>query len=268
MLSFLRQGTGVFNARNRIGPCVWPHFDLLAIHRGTVAVSLLGGSEFALGPRQAILIFPETPFAGYALSTSARASAQHFALGDEELGPACHVLDQLRGRRRGHLLLRGGWNVDVERDLRRAIAIGDPGRDQHKTAQRTALLVLLLSALQVAAVPARPGPPPPPALEALVQWLRLRMDQETALSEMARQADLSTNRFIEVFRRHYATTPVRFFMGMRMHEAQRLLAETSVPIKDVARRIGFRDLPHFYRAFASFCHRTPLGYREHHGLRG
>src|SRR5688572_14701932 len=62
-VQFRIHGIGQFDSSHGIGPCVWPHFDLLTVLSGRVWVELLG-DRVELTRGQAILIHPQTPFVG------------------------------------------------------------------------------------------------------------------------------------------------------------------------------------------------------------
>lgn len=49
---------------------------------------------------------------------------------------------------------------------------------------------------------------------------------------------------------------------LQLDESVRLLQATAVPIADIARQVGFDDLPNFYRAFRRWTGTTPGAYRE------
>lgn len=49
---------------------------------------------------------------------------------------------------------------------------------------------------------------------------------------------------------------------VRMERAAELLHETSLPIAEVARRVGYRQPPHFAKAFRRLYGRTPSQWRS------
>ncbi len=51
-------------------------------------------------------------------------------------------------------------------------------------------------------------------------------------------------------------------LKMRMAAAVRWLAETVMPIKEIARRVGYEDVAHFCRAFKNHMNCTPSVYRN------
>jgi len=100
--------------------------------------------------------------------------------------------------------------------------------------------------------------------QALIDWLGENVGKNITLDEMAVQVNFSASHFLAIFKSELGTSPGNYFLSMRMNEAARLLRETLLPIKEVARRMGYAELPHFYRAFKSLCGMTPNTYRKKH----
>jgi AraC-like DNA-binding protein len=64
-------------------------------------------------------------------------------------------------------------------------------------------------------------------------------------------------------------TPGRYLQNLRLQNARRLLAETTLPVGEIAAQTGFQDMFYFSRRFKSETKRTPTQYRRHYrmGLR-
>lgn len=99
-----------------------------------------------------------------------------------------------------------------------------------------------------------------PAIEAMMNGYRRALP----IIELARSVALSVRQFERQFRRHFATTPQRYLIRIRIDAACEDLATTDVPIVDIAASAGFFDQSHFTRAFARQTGLTPLRYRERH----
>jgi AraC-like DNA-binding protein len=271
MLRFHDHGMGEFDARHRIGPCVWPHFDLLAIHTGRVEIELLRRDRIELSAGQAILIHPHTHFAGRSLVRVSRASVQHFALVHPE--HSAHLPPPLRrlAACRGGYDVHRRFNATVAADIRRALRLAREPFSPFRYAMREALTLLILAQLQA---PSSPHPGRSSALDdgidftPLLQWLPTRLDDPPSLKEMARFMRCSPSHFRATFARRMGAPPAQFLRRLRHMEATRLLRETSLPIKSVARRLGYDDLAHFYRFFAAMTSYTPTQYRIRHRVRG
>jgi AraC family transcriptional activator FtrA len=100
------------------------------------------------------------------------------------------------------------------------------------------------------------------SLEETRRWVFARLREPLDVAAMARHANVSPRTFARRFREETGTTPLRWLLSQRVHEARRLLEETDLPIDAVAWRAGFgtaaslRD--HFRRSTAT----TPTAYRR------
>jgi AraC-like DNA-binding protein len=56
-------------------------------------------------------------------------------------------------------------------------------------------------------------------------------------------------------------SPIDFFIRLRMNRACRLLAESSLPVKDIAAQLGYDDPFYFSRLFKSVHAVAPTEYR-------
>jgi len=71
---------------------------------------------------------------------------------------------------------------------------------------------------------------------------------------------------VPTFRRRWLavmkTPPARYLQELRMQEASRMLVETRLPVKQIARDVGYDDEFHFSRRFRSHAGMAPSDYRR------
>jgi AraC family transcriptional regulator len=99
------------------------------------------------------------------------------------------------------------------------------------------------------------------AVEAAV-WIDAHADQRLSLERAAREAGLSAFHFLRVFRRVLGVTPHQYLVRSRLRRAARLLAESAVPVTEVAYASGFADLSNFVRSFHRAAGLSPSRFRE------
>ncbi len=86
-------------------------------------------------------------------------------------------------------------------------------------------------------------------------WLELRRrldsapEREWNLAELAGMVNLSVPAFAAKFRRYFGTSPIRCLLDGRMELARHLLRGSSLSIKEIGARCGYRDQLHFSRMF-------------------
>lgn len=87
-------------------------------------------------------------------------------------------------------------------------------------------------------------------------------DQPHTTSSMARAVGLSVTHFRRQFKEAFGRTPMEFLEQMRMQEAALLIKGGELPIKEVARRVGYRDANNFSTAFKRFYGISPQAHRQ------
>jgi AraC-like DNA-binding protein len=86
--------------------------------------------------------------------------------------------------------------------------------------------------------------------------------QPLTLKEISRKVFLSPNYFSTLFAKTTGKTVFDYVQQVRLDEARRLLAETSLPVRQVARQTGYLNAAHFTRAFKQQASVTPREYRK------
>lgn len=81
--------------------------------------------------------------------------------------------------------------------------------------------------------------------------LMARVADPPGLSELAGLVGLPTKRLDRLFRGVFGTTPFGWMRDYRLTLAKRLLAEESLPIKQVAHRLGYANVHNFTHAFTA-----------------
>jgi AraC-like DNA-binding protein len=268
MIEFLDHGRGILSPDDPIPVRRWDRFDLLTVHRGQLNLRVgQRGREVRLEADTAAIIYPHTRFEGLPIDGDCEITAQHFRFGRatrrERLpGP----LQRLLGRRHGVETVQLRPAAEVRRDIDRALRLAYAPPDEWMYDRRVALLALIFSRLEPRHAVGLPGDGP--AWAAFEAWLMDHLHLPITVPMMAEQLGVSPSHFTARFRAYADTSPARHLIRLRMQEARRQLRETRDPVKAIAPRLGYPDLPNFYRAFGREVGRPPAAYREQHRLRG
>jgi AraC-like DNA-binding protein len=94
-------------------------------------------------------------------------------------------------------------------------------------------------------------------MEALADYDRWPLDYDALASNVGMSLPTLHRRFREVT----GMALHQFALNARTSEAQRLLAESDMPIKEIARRLGYRDLYYFSRQFRGQVGAAPREFR-------
>ena len=84
----------------------------------------------------------------------------------------------------------------------------------------------------------------------------------TELNEGLKAIGVSKNHLVELFKREYSVTPMKYINTLRIEKAQELLLTSDRSILDIALSSGFGNLSSFYEAFRKKNSMTPKDYRK------
>lgn len=130
-------------------------------------------------------------------------------------------------------------------------------------------VVININALQPAPVveprkpvqaPARGGLPPR-ALRRVREYIEQHIEESIGLKDLAEVAGLSMFHFARAFKQSQGATPNCYLFQRRVERAQQLLAESDLPLSEIAIATGFSDQSHFARRFREHVGTTPAKYR-------
>ena len=96
----------------------------------------------------------------------------------------------------------------------------------------------------------------------LEQFVRANLERPLDVAELAAQQCLSPSHLHACFRREAGTTPHQFVLRLRVEEACRLLAETRLPLSEVAARCGFSSQSAMTHVLVRHTGRRPRQWRH------
>jgi AraC family transcriptional regulator len=101
-----------------------------------------------------------------------------------------------------------------------------------------------------------------PRLRRLVtEHIEANIESALTISALAEVAGLSEFHFARMFKASTGETPHGFVQRRRIDRAKQMLAETRLPLAEVALACGFSSQSHFAEAFRKRTGLTPSGYR-------
>ncbi len=90
-----------------------------------------------------------------------------------------------------------------------------------------------------------------------------RLTEDLDLQELASELNLSYSWFRKTFKEYTGHAPANYFQRLKLLRAKRMLAETQLPIKEIAFSLGYKSTEHFFAIFKRFTGYTPLSYRNY-----
>ena len=104
----------------------------------------------------------------------------------------------------------------------------------------------------------------PEVLDRVLQLIDQRFHEPLRVEDLGRHACLSPFHFARMFKVSVGQAPHAYLTTKRMQHARDLLGGSTVPIAEVARRVGFRTQAHFSGVFRKQVGMTPGQYRREH----
>lgn len=103
-------------------------------------------------------------------------------------------------------------------------------------------------------------------LRMLVEWMETRYaDPGVGLDDIADVLQVSNRRLNALFHEAFGLSPYAYFIRLRIRKAKELLVRsTSLTVREVAERVGFRDASHFVATFRKTVGMPPEQYRKLH----
>lgn len=93
-------------------------------------------------------------------------------------------------------------------------------------------------------------------------WIRHNLSRPFTVSELATSIDVSQSTLLRAFLQEHGLSPKQFVLDRRVREAARLLSTTSLPIKQIAAKVGVPDLQQFNRLVRFRTGMSPRQYRQ------
>ena len=94
------------------------------------------------------------------------------------------------------------------------------------------------------------------------QWHREHLPEGIGVNDVAAALHISPSQLRRVFLRVRGESPKRAFMRTTIEEACRLMAQTTLSLKEVAAHCGFRGFSEFYRSFKKSTGQSPSYWRS------
>lgn len=99
-------------------------------------------------------------------------------------------------------------------------------------------------------------------LAPLLQWASERLDEPLSVERLAAQAHMSARTFARRFRDETGTTPLQWLTSQRLALAEELLENSTLPVEQIATRVGFGNSAAFRHHFGATRGTSPQAYRK------
>ena len=110
------------------------------------------------------------------------------------------------------------------------------------------------------------SPPPAPRpseklMDDAISWLDNNYSRHISVDMLVARIGYGRTHFFNLFKKWTGLSPNDYLVRLRIQKAGRLLATSKLPVKDIAKSVGFRDAGFFARAFKRYTGITPTSAR-------
>ena len=183
-------------------------------------------------------------------------------------GPTAELLRRLGAWTRNHWgsAATDGSLLDADFEALEAASDRLQRSDRMDAAARSAALAhSIIAVLLRLAGETQVGSPAPAERDEVFRWFEAEIDKrfasERSVAGYARLLGYSTRTLNRVARAHAGTSAKALIDRRVILEARRLLAHETVPVADIAARLGFDDPANFSKYFTQRAGRTPAQFR-------
>ena len=99
-------------------------------------------------------------------------------------------------------------------------------------------------------------------IQAVVEHLHANLCVRISVADLARSVNMSRWHFCHLFKAEMSQSPSHYMRTLKMREAQRMLLETFLSVKEIRATLGNIDRSHFSREFRNYCGLTPTEFRR------
>lgn len=95
-----------------------------------------------------------------------------------------------------------------------------------------------------------------------IKYMETHYNENIQLKDIANSVYLSPYYFTRTFKKHMNSTPVQYLIDYRVNTSKKLLHNTSLSIKELARACGFNSTSHFVTTFKKHVGMSPNQFRD------
>jgi transcriptional regulator GlxA family with amidase domain len=99
-------------------------------------------------------------------------------------------------------------------------------------------------------------------IRAVAEHLHANLGMRISVADLARSVNMSRWHFCHLFKTEMSQSPSHYMRTLKMREAQRMLSETFLSVKEIRAMLGNIDRSHFSREFRNYCGLTPTEFRR------
>lgn len=98
-------------------------------------------------------------------------------------------------------------------------------------------------------------------MDKAINYFDAHFTEEISISDVADACDLSKGHFARLFKKASGKSPIEYLMSVRIRNANRLLENTTLTVREISELSGYQNEFYFSRAFKKISGMSPSQYR-------
>jgi AraC-like DNA-binding protein len=99
-------------------------------------------------------------------------------------------------------------------------------------------------------------------VDVAIQYMKNHIEDKITIQELCSELNVSKPNFIHMFKKTMGSTPIDFFVGLKIKKACEYLTMTDMSVKEISGKLGFTDPLYFSRVFSKYMRTSPTQYRN------
>ncbi|MFQ3547354.1 MAG: AraC family transcriptional regulator [Termitinemataceae bacterium] len=101
-------------------------------------------------------------------------------------------------------------------------------------------------------------------IDEALNYMQARIRRSFDLDDLISRLGIDKSYFIRLFKKHMGTSPLRYYLNLKMDAAKDSLRNSEKPIRTIAQELGYEDEFYFSRVFKVYEGLSPHRYRRQH----
>lgn len=94
------------------------------------------------------------------------------------------------------------------------------------------------------------------------KYIDMHFKADISLHFLANEFHFNPNYIVQVFKKSYGFSPIKYVIFRRIGEAQKLLLTTELSVVEIANEVGYQNVNYFYAQFKKYKGISPNRYRQ------
>lgn len=102
-------------------------------------------------------------------------------------------------------------------------------------------------------------------LEKVLEYIHTNYSRKITIDELVKEFNINRTTLNKKFSELTGSSAISYLIKHRVRIANHLLKDTSLPVSEISRRVGFDDISNFNRCFKKFYGMAPTNFRKEFG---